>query len=164
MIEPIVSCQKFTISCLSDYAIVIRTAKYGVKHDSSITGCSRNPRDCYGSHRNLETQCAGKQKCDVSFTAQQTTVSECSKNKADYIFVEYQCVPVRLPASVTPTNELCNGPTEFTLATGTSMLVQSKNYPNFSPKTECKTRITAEPGNKLLVYLNLASFPILIGT
>ena len=73
--------------CPSDYVIVIHRAFYGKGNQ-----CDYTPGDCTSEADNVYRICSGKQACSVSFL-NIFNLPECDKAIANYLFVEYQCLP-----------------------------------------------------------------------
>ena len=52
-----------------------------------------SPNDCFGPNTQASFACSGRNSCYLSFFANSAQVPECQKRYANYLFLDYQCVP-----------------------------------------------------------------------
>ncbi|CAF2721674.1 unnamed protein product [Rotaria sp. Silwood2] len=136
--------------CPSNYVIVIHRAFYGKGNR-----CDYNVGDCTTEADNVYRMCSGKQKCSVSYFSQ-VTLPECNNIVANYLFVEYQCLPT--PTIVPNTADLCTGKIDD-IADGSGVL-KSSLYPSYA-QTQCaNVTLSTLAGSDLIIFMYLLDLDI----
>ncbi|CAF1389024.1 unnamed protein product, partial [Didymodactylos carnosus] len=143
------------ISCPKDSVIVLLTVDMGVSIQDL---CQYSPFDCFEERPHLHSSCNGKNLCTISYiTALQ--VKSCENKSALYLYVEYQCVPVKTQLQV----DIC--------ATNQAVIQHSANIllPSYVPLTrECSVDLFSTPlsfGGKprsFKIYLIAMNLPVTI--
>ncbi|CAF5226516.1 unnamed protein product, partial [Rotaria magnacalcarata] len=136
--------------CQTNYILVILRAFYG-----RGSRCDYSPGDCTSEADNVYRLCSGKQKCSVPFL-NPVTLPECNRVTANYLFVEYQCLPT--PAIVSNTADLCIG--QISDFNGTSGILQSTSYPSYT-QTQCtNVTLSSLDGSNLVMHMYLIDLSI----
>ncbi|CAF1401494.1 unnamed protein product [Rotaria magnacalcarata] len=136
--------------CQTNYVLVILRAFYG-----RGSRCDYSPGDCTSEADNVYRLCSGKQKCSVPFL-NPVTLPECNKVMANYLLVEYQCLPT--PTIVTNAADLCTG--QINDISGNSGLLKSPSYPTYA-QTQCaNVSLTSLAGSDLVIYMYLIDISI----
>ncbi len=113
--------------CPSHYVLVIHRAFYG---HATNGRCQHTTGDCIAEADIVYRTCAGQQSCSVSFI-NFVLLPECNYVQANYLSVEYQCLPT---ASIASSNaNICTGQID---AAGVSGVLRSLTYPTYS-QSEC---------------------------
>ncbi|CAF2070883.1 unnamed protein product [Rotaria magnacalcarata] len=136
--------------CQTNYILVILRAFYG-----RGSRCDYSPGDCTSEADNVYRLCSGKQKCSVPFL-NPVTFPECNRVTANYLFVEYQCLPT--PTIVSNTADLCIG--QISDFNGTSGILQSTSYPSYT-QTQCtNVTLSSLDGSNLVMHMYLIDLSI----
>ncbi|CAF4600407.1 unnamed protein product, partial [Rotaria sp. Silwood1] len=136
--------------CPSNYIIVIHRAFYG-----KGSRCDYSVGDCTTEADNVYRLCSGKQKCSVSFL-NQVPLPECNKVVANYLFVEYQCLPT--PTIVQNSVDLCTG--QINDVAGNSGIFKSPSYPSYT-QTQCpNVTLGTVAGSDLIIFMYLLDLDI----
>ncbi|CAF1605813.1 unnamed protein product, partial [Adineta ricciae] len=135
--------------CPKDYVLVILRAFYG-----KGGRCAYTPGDCTSEADIVYRTCAGKQACSVPFI-NLVTMNECNKATANYLFVEYQCLPT--PSIAASSSDLCSG--QLSTITGTSGVLQSPSYPTYFQTTCPNVTLSSDAGN-LVAYMYLLDLSV----
>ncbi|CAF0750564.1 unnamed protein product [Adineta steineri] len=136
--------------CPSDYIIVIHRAFYG-----KGTGCVYTPGDCTNEADNIYRLCSGKQACSVSFL-NTFYLSECGQTIANYLFVQYQCLPTS--TIVSNINDICTN--QNNQLSPISGILQSTLYPSYT-QTQCINITLSPPENSnFIIYMYLLDLNI----
>ncbi|CAF0929763.1 unnamed protein product [Rotaria sordida] len=136
--------------CPLNYVIVIHRAFYG-----KGSRCDYIVGDCTTEADNVYRTCSGKQKCSVSFL-NQVPLPECNNIFANYLFVEYQCLPT--PTIVPNTVDLCTGQIED--IAGNSGIFKSPSYPSYI-QTQCpNVTLNTYDGSELIIFMYLLDLDI----
>ncbi len=136
--------------CPSDYVIVIHRAFYG-----KGTRCDYTSGDCTTEADIIYRTCAGKQSCSVTFL-NLVILPECSNAVAEYLFVEYQCLPS--PTVASNKGDLCQGKIDH--AAGVSGLFKSLTYPTYTPEQCANNTLSSLSSSNLVIYMYLLDFNI----
>ncbi|CAM4866317.1 unnamed protein product [Rotaria socialis] len=78
-------------------------------------------------------------------------LSQCSNQTADYLNIDYQCIPTRLPNNENPI-DICASATTDTIAVDKSMLI-SPQYPSLNSARSCSRTIETLPSKLWMVYI-----------
>jgi len=152
-----VTCSSATLSCPNDYVIILISSEYATNSIPSV-GCAYSPLDCFETTTSFNLGCSGKQSCPVTYI--QRTLTSCNRQTSKYLFITYQCVPVR-NAGRPNTNQninLCSGTDKITIS-NSAVIVESPNYPNYpSSNAKCIREIEGPTRTNLKVYMTNAGF------
>jgi len=136
--------------CPSDYVIVIHRAFYGKGNR-----CDYTPGDCINEADDIYRICSGKQACSISFE-NLIILSNCEQIPAEYLFVEYQCLPTL--TIVENIHDLCINP--INQLSEISGILQSISYPSYT-QTECiNTTLTLPKDSNFIIYMYLLDLDI----
>jgi hypothetical protein len=136
--------------CPTNYVINIHRAFYG----KSSTRCDYTSGDCTSEADLIYRTCSGKQSCSVSFI-NIVLLPECLNEVANYLFVEYQCLPT---PTIAPHNvNLCTGKID---GGGISGVLKSTSYPTYT-QTQCPNNTLSSPSDSnLVIYMYILDFDI----
>jgi hypothetical protein len=137
--------------CPSDYIIVIHRAFYG----KGGNRCDYTPGDCTSEADNVYRLCSGKQACSVSFL-NIFNLPECERAIANYLFVEYQCLPTLNIAS--NVNDICISQTNE--LSGVSGILKSRSYPSYTQQQCTNVTLSSPEGSNLAIYMYLIDLDI----
>jgi hypothetical protein len=136
--------------CPQNYMIVILQAFYG-----KGSRCDYTSGDCTIEADIVYRTCSGKQECSVSFI-NLVTLPECNNALANYLLVEYQCLPV--PTIVSNSVDLCTG--QIDPFGGPSGLLKSPSYPSYT-QTQCaNTTLSLPTDSNLVIYMYVLDLDI----
>ncbi|CAF3422994.1 unnamed protein product [Rotaria socialis] len=130
----------------SDYVLSIVQSMYGV----TATGLCENPSpaDCL-QEASLGLTCA--QSCYIGYYIPKPLV-QCQSKNADYILIDYQCIPMRLPNNDN-TIDICNSTIANTIALDTVMMMISPQYPTLDGVHNCSKTIEASPNKRWMISI-----------
>ncbi|CAF0789376.1 unnamed protein product [Adineta ricciae] len=129
----------------NDYALAIRNSNYGV----TGTGLCEFPSFSHcRQEASLGLTC--QHTCSVEYLIPKP-LSQCNNQNGDYLKIEYECIPTRLPNHESPLDICASIPTE-TVAIDKGMMV-SPQYPALSSGHSCSKRIETLPSKLWMVYL-----------
>ena len=128
-----------------DYVISIIDANYAV----TGTGQCEIPASthCY-QEASLGITCT--KSCPVIYEIPKPLV-QCGNQNADYLSIDFECIPTRLPNNQNPT-DICSSTTTGTIAIDKGMLV-SPQYPNLGPARTCSKTIESVPSKLWMVFV-----------
>ena len=136
--------------CSSGYVLVIHRAFYGTG-----SRCAYTPGDCTHEADSVYGDCAGKHACSVPFESV-VTLSQCNQASADYLSIEYQCLPTLTIAQTI--HDLCANQT--TQLTGVSGILKSPSYPSYM-ESQCTNVILIPPeATNFVIYIYLLELNI----
>lgn len=128
--------------CERDYVMVIHRAFYG-----KGSRCAYTPGDCTTEADLVYRTCSGKQACSVSFL-NTVPLPECNNAIANYLFVEYQCLPT---PTIAPINlDLCTS--QIDSVSGISGVLKSPSYPSYT-QTQCGSVTLSYNVSDLVIYM-----------
>ncbi|CAF3420620.1 unnamed protein product, partial [Rotaria socialis] len=130
----------------SDYVLSIVQSMYGV----TATGLCGNPSpaDCL-QEASLGLTCA--QSCYIGYYIPKPLV-QCQSKNADYILIDYQCIPMRLPNNDN-TIDICNSTIANTIALDTVMMMISPQYPTLDGVHNCSKTIEASRNKRWMISI-----------
>lgn len=154
----LIKCENTKISCPTGFNIIIRSSFLGV---SGTGQCAYSKNDCFGLLTKPAADCSGKQSCSIAFVPNTDDVGECDRKKANYLYVDYQCVPIKNAGKpINPKNSVfCTSKDNYQV--DSSLLIESQGYPSTYPdnRYDCVRNITTDVNANLALYLMGASFP-----
>lgn len=120
---PQTACVPTTISfhCPNDYVPIVRNAFYGVAAQPGP--CSYTVGDCVVDAMSVMTCSTDLVSCDVYLTKRK--LSQCNDQYADYIYAEFDCVPISMTDS-SKRYDICQSTTDITSDHG---IIESPGYP-----------------------------------
>jgi hypothetical protein len=136
--------------CPADYVLVVHRAFYG-----RGARCDYMPGDCTTEANNFYQACSGKQQCSFPFL-NLVTLSQCKNAIANYLFVEYQCLPtLNIAQNV---QDLCTfEPSKLGDISG---VLKSPSYPTYA-STKCNNvTLSSFDGSNLVMYIYLLDMNI----
>ncbi len=136
--------------CPSGYIIVIHRAFYGTG-----SRCGYTPGDCIHEADHVYEDCSGKQVCSVSFDTI-VILSQCNQVPADYLSVEYQCLPTLIVAQ--NVHDLCTNQTNY--LTGASGILKSPSYPTYTEAVCVNVTLIPPETSNLVIYIYLLELNI----
>ncbi|CAF1519079.1 unnamed protein product [Adineta ricciae] len=124
----------------TDYVLTVIQSKYGVTGTGmceipSITHCQQES--------SLGLTCT--HSCFIEYDLPKPLI-QCGLQNADYLSIDYQCIPTRLSDNENPI-DICASTTTDTIAMNSGIMI-SPQYPNLNVKRTCSKRIETLP-NKL---------------
>lgn len=140
-----------TLQCPSGYVLIIHRAFYG--HNSQNL-CEHKTGDCIHEADIVYRTCAGQPSCSVSFLSV-ILISECSDVQANYLAIEFQCLPTLSIAS--NVSELCNGKID---TAGVSGIFVSPSYPTYTQSRCTNTTLTSLTASNLVIHMYLLDLDI----
>jgi len=138
------------VQCPQDYVIVINRAFYG-----KGSRCDYISGDCIVEADNVYRSCSGKRGCSILFL-NQVTLAKCNEAVANYLFIEYQCLPT--PAIVENSQDLCFAQTDR--LADLSGILQSPSYPNYVTSQCNNVTLGSATGSNLVVNMFLLDMNI----
>ena len=130
--------------CPRDYVVAVRQAFFG-----RGALCSPTPGDCTSPAHIVTQTCSGQPACSVSF-ANSIYLPECNGTMANYLFVDYICLPT--PPIASYISDLCTG--QLTIGDGPSGVLKSPSYPFYTPATCPNVTLTTNGSNMIFsLYL-----------
>ncbi|UJR11032.1 hypothetical protein I4U23_015216 [Adineta vaga] len=140
----------YTLQCprQSDYVLSIIYTSYGV----SGTGLCKVPEPNHCQQQvSLNLTCT--YSCLIEYYTPQT-IAQCTFQNADYITIDYECIPTRLPKDKNPIDICAPYSSNDTFNTSTDvMMMISPNYPTLNSTHNCSKRIETLPGKLWMIYL-----------
>jgi hypothetical protein len=129
----------------SDYVISIMNSKYGVTGTGlcevpSLSHCLQDA--------SLSSTCT--HSCLFEYLIPKP-LSQCGNQTADYVIIEYECLPTRLPNFANPV-DICASTITDTIAMDKGMVV-SPQYPSLSTTRSCSKKIETRPDKIWMIYL-----------
>ncbi|UJR23452.1 hypothetical protein I4U23_026456 [Adineta vaga] len=129
----------------NDYVLSIRNSNYGV----TGTGLCEFPSFSHcRQEASLGLTCA--HTCSVEYIIPKP-LSQCQNQNADYLKIEYECIPTRLLDHENPIDICASIPTE-TIAMNKGMMI-SPHYPTLNSAHSCSKKIETLPSKLWMVYL-----------
>ena len=136
--------------CPADYVIVVHRAFYGKGNR-----CDYTPGDCISETNTVAQACAGKQSCSVTFL-NQVILTECDRSTANYLFVEYQCLPT--PGIAENVQDLCTF--QANQLGELSGVLRSPSYPVYAQSQCPNVTFSSFPGSNLVTHMYLLDLSI----
>ncbi len=137
--------------CPSNYIIVIHRAFYG--HGPGGR-CQHSSGDCIAEADIVYRTCAGQQSCSVSFI-NVVLLPECNNVQANYLSVEYQCLPT---LSIASTNDdICTAKLD---TAGVSGILRSTTYPVYTQSQCLNVTLNLLTGSNLVIHMYLLDLNI----
>ena len=128
-----------------DYVLSIINSNYAV----TGTGQCEIPSSshCY-QEASLGLTCT--KSCPIRYDIPKP-LSQCANQNADYLSIDYECIPTRLPNNQNPT-DICSSTTTGTIATNKGILV-SPQYPNLGAARTCTKTVETTPSKLWMVFI-----------
>lgn len=136
--------------CPTNYILLIHRAFYG---KGSV--CDYTSNDCTSEAFIVHQTCAGKQSCSITFI-NEVQLLECQNQIANYLFVDYQCLPTIAIASNNGSS--CTGQIDH--AAGISGTLISPSYPTYTQAQCTNNTLSSLVGSDLVIYLYLLDLNI----
>jgi hypothetical protein len=129
----------------SDYVLSIIESNYGV----TGSGLCEIPA---ASHCRQEASLglACTQSCFIQYNIPQS-LSQCGSQNADYLNIDYECIPTRLPNNEVPI-DICSSSISDTITIDTGMIV-SPQYPTLGAERNCSKKIKTLSNKLWMVFL-----------
>jgi hypothetical protein len=129
----------------SDYVLSILESNYGV----TGTGLCEIPASNHcRQEASLGLTCT--QSCYIEYFLPKP-LAQCGQRNADYINIDYECIPTRLPNNENPI-DICGSTSTDTIALNSGMLV-SPQYPVLGAARTCSKKIETVPGKLWMVFI-----------
>jgi hypothetical protein len=129
----------------SDYVLSIMNSKYGV----TGTGLCEVPSFSHClQEASLGLTCT--HSCFFEYLIPKP-LSQCGNRTADYIKIDYECIPTRLPNNENPI-DICASTTTDTIAIDKGMMT-SPQYPSLVSTRSCSKKIETAPSKIWMVYI-----------
>ena len=129
----------------SDYVLSIIESNYAVTGTGSCEIPS--PSHCH-QEASLDLICPPS--CFVEYDIPKPLV-QCRFQNADYINIDYECIPTRLPNNENPI-DICGSTMTDTIAMNTGMMI-SPQYPTLNVARTCSKTIETLPNKLWMVYI-----------
>jgi hypothetical protein len=136
-----------TIRCPrgSDYVLSIIDSSYGV----SGSGLCEIPTSSHcRQDASLGLTCT--QSCFIEYIIPQQ-LSQCGLQNADYLNIDYECIPTRLPNHENPI-DICSSTTTDTIAIDTGMMI-SPQYPILGDARICSKKIQTLQNKLWMIFI-----------
>jgi hypothetical protein len=136
-----------TIRCPrgSDYALSIIESNYGV----TGTGLCEIPSTSH-CHQEASLGLTCTQSCYIEYIIPKPLV-QCGNRNGDYLNIDYECIPTRLPNNENPI-DICASTSTETIAMNSGLLV-SPQYPVLGAARTCSKKIETLPGKLWMVFI-----------
>ena len=140
-----------TLECPANYILVIHRAFYG-HNDQNY--CQHKSGDCVHEADTVYRTCSGQQSCSVSFI-NIVLIAECNNVQANYLAIEYQCLPTLSIASHVA--DLCTGKID---TAGTSGIFTSPSYPTYTQSQCANTTLISLSSATLVINMYILDLDI----
>ncbi|CAF4128413.1 unnamed protein product, partial [Adineta steineri] len=151
-LSPILSAQiclgtAHTLRCPrgSDYVLSIISSSYGV----TGTGLCEIPASNH-CHQEASLGLTCTHSCFIEYIIPRP-LTQCNAQNADYISIDYECIPTRLPNSENPI-DICASTTTDTIAMNSGIMI-SPQYPILGAARTCSKKIETLPNKLWMVFI-----------
>ncbi|CAF4362799.1 unnamed protein product, partial [Adineta steineri] len=129
----------------SDYVLSIISSSYGV----TGTGLCEIPASNH-CHQEASLGLTCTHSCFIEYIIPRP-LTQCNAQNADYISIDYQCIPTRLPNSENPI-DICASTTTDTIAMNSGIMI-SPQYPILGAARTCSKKIETLPNKLWMVFI-----------
>jgi hypothetical protein len=128
-----------------DYVLSIVDASYA----ATGTGVCAVPSftHCY-QETSLSVSCA--RSCLISYDIPKP-LSQCGNRNGDYLNIDYECIPTRLPNNANPV-DICTTITSDSIITDTGMMI-SPQYPSLGSARSCSKKIETSTDKVWMIFI-----------
>jgi len=128
-----------------DYVLSIIESSYGVTGTGS---CELQSTTHCQQPASLGLTCT--QSCFIEYDIPRPLL-QCGSQNADYISIDYECIPTRLPNGANPI-DICASATTDTIAMNSGMMI-SPQYPTLGAARTCTKKIETLPNKLWMVFI-----------
>lgn len=139
------TCEHLTCPRSIDYVLSIKNSYYGV----TGTGLCDLPSLAH-CHQEAALGLVCGHSCFIEYTIQKP-LSQCQNQTAEYMNIDYECIPTRLPDNENPMDICASTPTN-TIAIDRGMFV-SPQYPSLGATRSCFKTIQTLPSKIWKIYI-----------